>query len=217
MTNADSPATSLADLTSTHIGDDNFIGTAQLNYKYAIALADARYATATAGVDNALTGDTITGFESFEIATNNGGSDSLLECASGEANCVITDDKIWVRFTEDGSNDSKFTNFSDDIPNLKTTSDAQRGLSFSVEYDNRVTSGVEYSTTNIVIDAGDEWKLWRGDRNHADRHRRQHQLTGCQRSGRFKPRPRHPDHNYWRPTHSHQRRHNRDSRRRHYY
>ena len=108
----------------------------------------------TAGV---LTGTTVEGFESFSIDTNNGGSDSLLECASVTTDCVITNNKIWLKFTEDGSNDSKFINYDGGIPNLKTTSDAQRGLTFSVEYDNIATSGIAYSTTDIVIDAGTEW------------------------------------------------------------
>ena len=81
----------------------------------------------------------------------------LVECGTNE--CTHDDDNtMWVKFTEDSANDSKFTNVnSDDVPSLKTTSNAQRGLSFTIEYDDTVTSGVGYSTTNIVIDAGDEW------------------------------------------------------------
>ena len=63
-----------------------------------------------------------------------------------------------MKFTEDGSNDSVFTNTNDDDePNLKTADNAQRGLSFSVTYDNTASSGIEYSTTSITIDAGDDW------------------------------------------------------------
>ena len=79
----------------------------------------------------------------------------LLEC--GSSDCAVIDGVTWVKFTEDDSNESTFSNSPDDASNLKTQSDAQRGVSFSIEYDNTTTSGVEYSTTNIVIDAGDEW------------------------------------------------------------
>ena len=71
--------------------------------------------------------------------------------------CAIIDDVVWVKFTETDSNESKFDNTSDDVANTKTAAEAQRGLSFSITYDNTATSGVEYTTTNIVIDAGDEW------------------------------------------------------------
>ena len=63
-----------------------------------------------------------------------------------------------MTFVEDSSNDSIFTNVvSDDTPNIRTVDDAQRGLSFSVEYDNTTTSGIGYSTTTITIDAGAQW------------------------------------------------------------
>ena len=72
--------------------------------------------------------------------------------------CVMDDDgTIWIKFVESGSNDSEFTNYDSGAPNLKTTSDAERDLTFSVEYDNRATSGITFGTTNIVIDAGTEW------------------------------------------------------------
>ena len=64
----------------------------------------------------------------------------------------------WVTFTENGDNESTFSNTNDDDDaNLKTTTGAARGLSFSIGYDNTVTAGIGYSTTNIVIDAGTEW------------------------------------------------------------
>ena len=62
-----------------------------------------------------------------------------------------------MTFTEDGDNDTMFNNAPNDEASIMTTSDAQRGLSFSIEYDNTDTSSIGYSTTNIVIDAGDEW------------------------------------------------------------
>ena len=62
-----------------------------------------------------------------------------------------------MTFTEDGDNDTVFNNAPNDEASIMTTSDAQRGLSFSIEYDNTDTSSIGYSTTNIVIDAGDEW------------------------------------------------------------
>ena len=56
------------------------------------------------------------------------------------------------------ANESTFTNTdSNDNASLKTVDDAQRGLSFSITYDNNVTPGIGFSTTNIVIDAGTEW------------------------------------------------------------
>ncbi len=132
------PETDTASPTTEDIEGINYKGLALMTYNLAIDGAD-------------LTGTTIAGFEPFVITTND-----LLECTSG-AECVITENKIWMKFTEDSSNDSKFTNVSDDTPNLKTTSDAQRGLSFSVEYDNTTTSAIGYTTTNIVIDEGDDW------------------------------------------------------------
>ena len=62
-----------------------------------------------------------------------------------------------MTFTEDGANNSVFNNAPDGEVNIETVSDAQRGLSFSVEYDNSASSGIGYSTTDIVIDAGSEW------------------------------------------------------------
>ena len=65
---------------------------------------------------------------------------------------------MWVKFTEDGSNESTFTNTnSDDEASLKTKAGAARGLDFSVTYDNLATGGIGFSTTSIVIDAGTEW------------------------------------------------------------
>ena len=90
------------------------------------------------------------GVESFGLTKG-----TVLECATD--GCIPIGDDTWVKFTEDGDNDSNFNNAPGDEPNMKTTSSAPRGLSFSVEYDNTVTPGIGYSTTNIVIDAGDEW------------------------------------------------------------
>ena len=57
-----------------------------------------------------------------------------------------------MTFEEDSSNDNIFTN-----SDLNTRGDAERGLSFSVEYDNTVTTSIGFSTANIAINAGDEW------------------------------------------------------------
>ena len=88
------------------------------------------------------------GLEPFSIDANN-----LLECNG----CVDNDGVIWMTFTEDGKNNSVFNNAPDGAASIKTIAGAQRGLSFSVEYDNSDTSGIGFSTTNIVIDAGTEW------------------------------------------------------------
>ncbi len=115
-----------------------FKGTSQVAYEE--TLGDAAVPT----------NGNIASLDAFVLDMNN-----LLECAT--EGCDVIDTVTWVKFEEDSSNDSKFTNTSDDEPNLKTTANAQRGLSFSVTYDNTVTSGIGYSTTNIVIDAGDDW------------------------------------------------------------
>ena len=62
-----------------------------------------------------------------------------------------------MTFTETDTNESKFDNTSDDEANLKTTSGAQRGLSFELEYDNGIEAGIGFGTTTITIDAGDDW------------------------------------------------------------
>ena len=119
---------------------DDYRGTARINY-------DAALTTALANIDGT---DVSTGLEAFDISDSN----NLLTCDSG---CTQVEGMFWITFTEDGKNNSKFNNAPDDEPNLKTVSDARRGLSFSVEYDDSVTSDIEYATTNIVIDAGAEW------------------------------------------------------------
>ena len=118
---------------------DDYRGSAQIAYDTALA---GTTITGT-GVDTAL--------EPFDISDPS----SLLTC-EGDA-CTQVGNVFWVTFTEDGDNDSIFTNAPDDDSNIKTTSDARRGLSFSIEYDDSVTSAIEYATTDIVIDAGDEW------------------------------------------------------------
>ena len=63
-----------------------------------------------------------------------------------------------MTFTEDGSNHSEFNNAADGKGNIETKAGAPRGLSFSVSYgDDSASSGIGFSTTDIVIDAGDEW------------------------------------------------------------
>ena len=146
--------------------DDNYKGTAHITYDLAnaaddvegsaafirdaeIQRANTQYTTDTDGDVIPTTG--ISGFETFAITD----AYDLLECIS--PNCAVIGDNTWVKFTEDDSNESTFSNSPDDVSSIRTQSDAQRGVSFSIEYDNTTTSGVEYSTTNIVIDAGDEW------------------------------------------------------------
>ena len=126
----------------------NYRGSAWIAYDIAV---DDEWNTFNDVVSTAALPTTgVAGVETLDIDTND-----QLECV--EPNCIIVDGTIWIKFTEDGDNDSNFNNSPDDKSSLKTTSNAQRGLSFSVEYDNSATSGIGYSTTNIVIDAGDEW------------------------------------------------------------
>ena len=63
-----------------------------------------------------------------------------------------------VKFTEDGPNESTFTNTADDSAKPEDCRQyPERDRSFSVEYGNIATSGTEYSTADIVIDAGGQW------------------------------------------------------------
>ena len=129
----------------------NFMGNAQLEYiaELTVVVADAEDTRIEAPMREISMG--VSGIESLIIDANR-----VLDCVSPD--CTYIDGAMWVKFTESGSNDSLFTNTNDaDEPNLRTSAEAQRGLSFSVEYDNTSTSGIGYSTTNIVIDAGDEW------------------------------------------------------------
>ena len=65
---------------------------------------------------------------------------------------------MWVKFVEDDSNESTFSNTDDDDnANLKTTADAARGLSFELEYDNGIEGGIGFSTTTITIDTDGDW------------------------------------------------------------
>ena len=92
------------------------------------------------------------GVEEFKLVTN-----GILKCAN-KSDCLETSGvPTRVKFTEDGPNESTFTNTADDRPNLKTAANTPRGRSFSVEYGNIATSGTEYSTADIVIDAGGQW------------------------------------------------------------
>ena len=96
---------------------------------------------------------TISGYlEAFLI----GDPDDLLECATSD--CTINDGEMWVKFTEDGQNNSEFTNTDgDDVPSIKTTAGAQRDLSFEFEYDNGVEGGIGFSTTTITINTDGDW------------------------------------------------------------
>ena len=133
------PQTPVTALPTNGVPDD-YRGSAQIIY--AAAILDG---------GNTVSGNEVTGeLEPFDIDANN-----ILACATDA--CTPTDKGLWVTFTEDGDNDTMFTNAPNDEASIMTTSDARRGLSFSVEYDNTDTSSIGYSTTNIVIDAGDEW------------------------------------------------------------
>ena len=114
--------------------------------------AQQTYLAAT--TDATLPDGTATGTEplSLDRGPNNA---PVLECAGD--GCVIIDEVVWVKFTETDSNESKFDNTSDDGANLKTALNAARGGGFSVTYDNLITGGIGFSTTNIAIDAGTEW------------------------------------------------------------
>ena len=139
LTPVNDPIIPVDELPTNGVPDD-YKGSAQINYDLAL-LEEA----------NMVTGNTVTAeLEPFGIDTNN-----ILACATDA--CTPTDKGIWMTFTEDGDNSNLFTNAPNDEASIKTTSDARRGLSFSVEYDNTDTSSIGYSTTNIVIDAGDEW------------------------------------------------------------
>ena len=110
----------------------------------------------TDGDDTTKFVGTISEFVPFDIDTNN-----ILECGTtdcGDRTGADLGAGIWVKFTEEGTNESTFANTNaDDDASLKTKANAQRGLSFSIEYDNTMTAGIGFSTTTIVIDAGDEW------------------------------------------------------------
>ena len=92
----------------------------------------------------------VSNFESFGVLAN-----GVLECATND--CAVIDGNMWVKFTEDDSNESTFTNSPDDASSLKTTSGAQRGLSFELEYDNGIEAGIGFSTTTITIDTDGDW------------------------------------------------------------
>ena len=141
-----------ADATFAQADDANFIGSAQYTYLRDIAIADNTFERGTSAA--AVPGTSVTDVDAFGLdkgPTNN----EILECADDD--CVVIDGVTWVKFTETDSNESTFNNAPSDESSMKTTDTAQRGLSFSVTYDDTTTSGIEYTTTNIVIDAGDEW------------------------------------------------------------
>ena len=101
--------------------------------------------------DGALPATGVSGFETFAIGPN-----GVLECTNTD--CAVIDGTWWVTFAETDSNESTFDNTANDKANLKTSADAQRGLSFELEYDNGIEAGIGYSTTTITIDTGDDWK-----------------------------------------------------------
>ena len=70
----------------------------------------------------------------------------------------IGDAPTSVIFVEDDINSNLFTTSPDDVSSLKVKADAQRGLSFELEYDNGIEAGIGFSTTTITIDTGDGWK-----------------------------------------------------------
>ena len=135
------------------------------------------------------------GIEPFSIRTG-----GVLECATAECT-VMSDGAIWVKFTEDGTNNNLFTNSPDDAANLKVNANAQRGLSFELEYDNGIEAGIGFSTTTITIDAGDGWKsgqeiavtLTDPDANTNSLSEETLDVTN--------PDTHHPGHKDWKPTH----------------
>ena len=129
--------------TASDINDGNFIGTAQYDYLRDMAIANEAYNTAINNKD--LPTDTVTGLENFVLDAGD-----IVECAG--MYCGIIDDETWIKFTEDGDNNNLFVNSQDDKPNLMTSSDAQRGLSFSVEYGDRTSSGsISFYSTDITV------------------------------------------------------------------
>ena len=90
--------------------------------------------------------------EPFLFSTNDQGGDSLLVC-SDDCIDIREGQRSFIKFTEDGSNETIFS--SDE--GLRTTHEAPRGLSFSIEYDNGIDGTIGFGTTTIVIDTGDEW------------------------------------------------------------
>ena len=115
--------------------------------------AEYTYLLNTAALDDSQVGDGVSGLESFAVNRN-----GVLECTD-PATCAIVDGVMWVKFTETDSNEATFDNTDEnDVPNLKTDADAQRGLSFELEYDNGIEAGIGFTTTTITIDAGDDWR-----------------------------------------------------------
>ena len=130
--------------TSNDINNGNFIGTAQYDYLRDIAVADDEYQTVT-GTANLPT-ETVEGIEDFVLDAGD-----IVICTG--MYCGIIDDEIWIKFTEDGDNNNLFMNSQDDKPNLMTSMDAQRGLSFSVEYSDRTSSGsISFYSTDITVE-----------------------------------------------------------------
>ena len=151
MHNGD-PGTDLRErpLTSEHVQLMGHAGTAQIEYLTAITAdgdADVSPTNVIKTPDIEISGV----FETFNIND----ARSLLECSTND--CAIIGSQTWMKFTEVDKNDSEFDNTSDDVPSLQTMSNAQRGLNFSIEYDNTETAGIGYSTTTIAIDDGGDW------------------------------------------------------------
>ena len=111
--------------------------------------------TYTDGTTTALPGATdgvADYFEPFSVRTS-----GVLECTPG-ADCAVLAGNMWVKFVEDDSNESTFSNTDDDDnASLRTTADAARGLSFEFEYDNGIEGGIGFSTTTITIDTDGDW------------------------------------------------------------
>ena len=78
---------------------ENFIGNAELQRQDDLDPADT-------GTDASTPTTSIDGLEAFSMSTNN-----VLECAN--ASCAVIGDVTWVKFVEDDSNESTFTNTED--------------------------------------------------------------------------------------------------------
>ena len=89
----------------------------------------------------------VSGLEPFDIDAG-----TILECRT----CTALGGTIWMKFTEDGDNDSKFNNAPGDRPSIRTAADAPRGRLFSVEYDNTLTAGIVH-TSSLIVHAEGEW------------------------------------------------------------
>ena len=154
--------------TQIQMEDENFIGSAQYTYLRAIAVAGNTHTTSISNA-GALPTTGIAGIEPLGITD----VFDILDCVSPSCAAIEDtsgNDVTWVKFTETDSNESSFNNSPGDESNLKTKFGAQRGVSFSITYDNTATSGIGYTTTQHRNRCWRPMELWPGNRHNADGH-----------------------------------------------